>query len=1182
MSRLFLFLALALVSVKALSQAQDQDPLKFDVIPPGPEAASIGKFVDQPVSAYTGVPNIDIPIYTLKSYELSVPVSLSYHASGLKWEEIPSWVGAGWTLNAGGIVSRSIRGRNDEDPVFGYFMTEASGGFDIPSFFSGSTFIDDNFDYVSPNCEDGETPQQYLDVLYASMGGLDLEPDQFFFSLPDGQSGKFIFSRSRQMRLFPHQFATITYDTNSTSGILFDKWMITGKDGTKYFFEKQETSTNSSPCKNLPSGKDETRSVPDVEAVSSWKLVRMENASGSDYIDFKYVTETYSYTTRMSTTSYDRISGTVLPPAASICNNNTTVSGWRLDEITTKSGYKVKFVATTNRTDLSGSKRLDQIKIFHNDTFLKRFDLTYSSTIFTMAAVQEFFEESGNTAKVPSYEFTYYEENPAGHNYSRESESLDHWGYYNGADNSVLFSSAVLSNVNDTYYAGANRQANLEACRWMTLKQIRYPTGGTVNYEYELNDFSNEPGGSLNFDHLSQLELIDSIEFTVTNTFHSIFPVTKSKPFTLSENTPVVLFYEIPRRLDNDEPVTGLNARISKSSGASFTTMSFVAGNTQVDSSPVYTTFTPGNYTLYGEFTDDEDVFDPGTQKFYVRIYRVKDIQALVQAGEIKGGGLRIKKIQSIGDNTFTKTYSYVSSATGKSSGKLFTFPYYSYFQEMDNKINSPLGPGCILPDFHEGGIGTVLVRSNAPTVSLGVSQGGYVGYSEVTEYLGDTTTNNGYTVYTFTNTPDNQDGLYPFVPSQSFSYKNGLALTTKVYTSANKIAQETGNTYTYQNDLLSTIQGVKVAQATTTGCTGCAYRTFTHHYYSEPTERVLLESSNTRVYDIFSDNYLETTSAFMYNAYDQVTQKSETVSNDTHRRKYTHYNYHETFKTSPVQEYAYYAPASLGSPNQQFEFIDGVSRDYLSPQKPTDIYLLETTHQVYMTSLHPPNSSYSPDSLGLFKHRLHVDYDTLGNAIAVTRTGDPSVTTYIWDSVGIFPIAQVINTTPANAAFTSFEGSSHEGGWTFTLSQHSAEKTGRQCHRLNQSVVKSGLTSSKKYIVSYWARDGVPTINGVIKSNDASSTDADGWKYYEKTVYNVSTVTISGTGSIKIDELRLYPIEAQMTTYSYDVQKGLISSTDVNNMTTFYSYNSRRQLEFVRDFEQNILKKNEYRYARD
>ena len=88
------------------------------VIPPSPDAASLGKYGSTPVGLHTGIPNIDIPIYTVTDGSLQLPISISYHASGIKVSEIASWAGLGWTLNAGGIISRSVVGKSDEDGFF--------------------------------------------------------------------------------------------------------------------------------------------------------------------------------------------------------------------------------------------------------------------------------------------------------------------------------------------------------------------------------------------------------------------------------------------------------------------------------------------------------------------------------------------------------------------------------------------------------------------------------------------------------------------------------------------------------------------------------------------------------------------------------------------------------------------------------------------------------------------------------------------------------------------------------------------------------------------------------------------------------------------------------------------------------------------------------------------------------
>ena len=62
---------------------------------PTPEASSLGKYGQVPISLYNGLPQISIPLHTLHYKEFDFPISLSYHAQGNKPDEHPSWVGLG-------------------------------------------------------------------------------------------------------------------------------------------------------------------------------------------------------------------------------------------------------------------------------------------------------------------------------------------------------------------------------------------------------------------------------------------------------------------------------------------------------------------------------------------------------------------------------------------------------------------------------------------------------------------------------------------------------------------------------------------------------------------------------------------------------------------------------------------------------------------------------------------------------------------------------------------------------------------------------------------------------------------------------------------------------------------------------------------------------------------------------
>ncbi|HMH35088.1 MAG TPA: hypothetical protein VK543_18760 [Puia sp.] len=54
-------------------------PSLASVMPGSPNSASLGKFGDYKVSMFTGLADINIPIYTIKSSRLELPIQLKYH-----------------------------------------------------------------------------------------------------------------------------------------------------------------------------------------------------------------------------------------------------------------------------------------------------------------------------------------------------------------------------------------------------------------------------------------------------------------------------------------------------------------------------------------------------------------------------------------------------------------------------------------------------------------------------------------------------------------------------------------------------------------------------------------------------------------------------------------------------------------------------------------------------------------------------------------------------------------------------------------------------------------------------------------------------------------------------------------------------------------------------------------------
>ena len=64
------------------NNSEDYTATQYTQIPPSPEVASLMKYIDIPVSHFTGLPQINIPLYTITEGSLKIPISLSYRGGG--------------------------------------------------------------------------------------------------------------------------------------------------------------------------------------------------------------------------------------------------------------------------------------------------------------------------------------------------------------------------------------------------------------------------------------------------------------------------------------------------------------------------------------------------------------------------------------------------------------------------------------------------------------------------------------------------------------------------------------------------------------------------------------------------------------------------------------------------------------------------------------------------------------------------------------------------------------------------------------------------------------------------------------------------------------------------------------------------------------------------------------------
>lgn len=509
------FTLLVIILTCSLS-CQSQSPYVKGITPPSyasPNAASLGKYGDIPVSFHTGTPEISIPIYTVSQGGLNLPISLSYHSSGIRVSELASWVGLGWSLNAGGVITRTVHGGPDDgywsssepkysDLAWGWYRDGGIPNQIIQCQNNGSSIPQQSL-VNGPNSitvPGGAANCCYFYYLDASRGLIDLEPDLYTFNF-NGHAGKFFFDESRKIHMFPEEDFYIKPVTDVSGK--FDGWEITSSDGIKYFFG---TSVATEISKNDPSGSFTFR---DNLTTTSWYLYKITSPNDEDQINLYYADEVYSYGNRGGQSF-------IIKPLGGYLGNNitttssipsiTSVSGKRLSQITTSSGNTIINFSGSIRQDVSSEGNLDVVNTsaqsldviqISSRVVCKNFTLSHSYPMFTgngyclgcpnslidatriiLNSVQE---SDCNGISISPYSFN-YNSIPLPRRYSL---ARDKWDFYNGANNQSQIPNDLVDPVIGNIGGTADRSVNSSYLQAGILTKIKYPTGGFSNFYYE-------------------------------------------------------------------------------------------------------------------------------------------------------------------------------------------------------------------------------------------------------------------------------------------------------------------------------------------------------------------------------------------------------------------------------------------------------------------------------------------------------------------------------------------------------------------------------------------------------------------------------------------------------------------------------------------------------------------------
>ncbi|MBK9486949.1 MAG: hypothetical protein IPO01_17740 [Chitinophagaceae bacterium] len=228
------------------------DATTAPVIMPSPNSAALTNLISDNVDLYTGKTNVNLPLYTLKSGSISLPISLQANVNAHRVNEIGSWVGLGWNLNAGGVITRVMKNLPDEFagntistayqmPGWGYLNIKGNGqNVDLSVFNSPNPDINVLKNIIAKG--NWNVKSNWQDR------GWDLQPDEFYFNFGN-YSGKFVFDQDGGINLIPQANLKITPLFQVINGVnKITAFIVLTEDGFKYEFGKTATTDyNSAP-----------------------------------------------------------------------------------------------------------------------------------------------------------------------------------------------------------------------------------------------------------------------------------------------------------------------------------------------------------------------------------------------------------------------------------------------------------------------------------------------------------------------------------------------------------------------------------------------------------------------------------------------------------------------------------------------------------------------------------------------------------------------------------------------------------------------------------------------------------------------------------------------------------------------------------------------------------------------
>jgi hypothetical protein len=1101
-----------------------------------PDISNLGRFGEIPIGQYSGQPNINIPLYTIKVRDFELPISIAYQGGGIRVAEEASSVGLGWSFFCGGAIVQIVNGRNDLS-YGGYIgRTIPNPGFPGNNF---GTFFDS---YNTSSCQTQVSHTNIntqkdaylfydcdLQVTNESFD-MDTEPDFWLYNFGN-YTGKFFWHKSS------NSFQSISRDKINIEFLGIDLgWKIKTPDGNVYqFLDKEEYVSCSYGYGNgTVSGVSNLQST--TFYLSEIKLPTKETIFfsyiiGDQICQLSNQSEAYGYQddSEPSNTSFygpngESYSYPIDQFGFKHSASQTYFHPLYLDHIIFPSGSLV--FNWQSRLDIHNGKRLTRIDVqntnyhpiknivFDNGSYFQGqtstgFDFVYSDCLL-MCSTNGVNTENilYKRLKLKSVSLS-EQEKPYIFSYdesvnlpSKQSYAQDYWGYFNGQISvTTLLSkpyfealpSYVPNNVSQTF---SDRTANDFSKAWI-LNRIDYPTGGYTLMEFEPNTFSN---------------------------------------------------YSYP-------------------------------------------------------------------------------IQIGMESRYCKGGGVRIKSIKDFDPNAKcnerTYKYEFQTVAEGinvtKSFGKIMDLP--KIFRKFHLYAVSDCFQGfsyCVADGFNLARFYGESMRSLSPTF-----QSNYVGYDKVVEILGNEENNNGKIEYNYINeVPEcNQASIAPC----SYTFYNGKPNLIIYYNSEGKIVKKEDFTYSPQTDWLESY-GIKFE----TSCFGVAAIVNNLHSYAIQANRVNLESNTETLYD--TEGQTIASKKTIYNYHPNHLLFKETIQNSDNSKYHTYFSFPEQYYYNansqiknlidnnildvPIEK----VKVKEGS-NGIFEVLSGEiiaynidntglkkSISFLKNSTPIPLNQFKFSW-VNMYGELPLSTTTGPYSQsGQYEYPPSYLFEYSDNQLSLVTNKSENNLAYIWGYNNTYPIAETKNATSSECGYTGFENPGYNGWYSSSSVQITTSdliKTGSTSVFLYNEAgvsktfeVRNNASNHSGYKASVWVKKGINQsfieigILGQTPIRVYNTIEGDEWNLIEvelpraklngyindDLIIKVKIGCMSSIGAY-FDDLRFHPMDAHMTSYTYEPFIGVTSISDINNKPTYYKYDGFNRLLYVQDFLGNILKKYEYHY---